>query len=61
MQGCRRTCGHRQLVESYREARDAQAMKAENESLGYDTELASFYDENGKVTFRWWLSQNRAS
>lgn len=59
MTGCRSSCGHKQLVKSYREARDAQEAQAEIEGVGYATETASFYEEKGQITFGWWLQQHR--
>jgi hypothetical protein len=61
MAGCLSTCGHKRLVQSYREARDAQEAQAELEGMGYATETASFHEEHPPVTFGWWLQQNRRS
>jgi hypothetical protein len=61
MVGCRSSCGHKQLVRSYREAREAQSAQAELEGAGYAAETASFFEENPQVTFRMWLVQNRRS
>lgn len=59
VKNCRRTCPHRQSVLAYREAREAQSARAEIEGVGYATETATFYQEHGRITFGWWLQQNK--
>ena len=47
---------HANLVESYRTARRAQDLRAEEWAIGYATELAEFYrTQEQAVTFRAWL------
>lgn len=47
----------REQIRAYCEAREARQAQAELEGLGYATETASFYEENERVTLRWWLQQ----
>lgn len=51
---------HRDLVESYRLAVEAQNARAEAATIGYPTELASYFSPHGgverRLTFREWLT-----
>lgn len=58
MRGCRADCLHRALVEDYRAARERDEIRRDEETIGYATENANYYRENGMVTFRSWLEQN---
>lgn len=55
MAGCSVRCLHRQLVENYRDARDAWESIAEAETHGYATELAEYAEQNPGPTFKVWL------
>ena len=55
MRNCRANCLHRQSVEDYRCARDAQADRAEEAGVGYATETRDFYQQEAKLTFKAWL------
>lgn len=59
MRGCRALCLHRQLVESYREAREVWENEAEDYSIGYATERAIFALENPGPTFKEWLINSK--
>lgn len=49
---------HTELMSVYYSARDAQEQRAEEYSLGYDTELSTFYAEvEPRVTFKAFLTQ----
>ena len=59
---------HAELVQSYRDARDAQEQRADAASQGYASELAGFYGDPGqsradrtetKITFGAWLTSWR--
>ncbi len=51
---------HRDLVEGYRLARDAQLERAQAETLGYGRELAEYFrDTERPLTFRDWLTWSR--
>lgn len=55
MLGCTTRCLHRQLVENYRDARQAWEDQAEAETHGYATELAEYAEANPGPTFKAWL------
>ena len=55
MSGCRIGCGHRALVEGYRQERERQLVLAEARSAGYLTELLEWLESHPLVTFRQWL------
>lgn len=59
MAACASTCGHYQRVKSYREERERQVIRAENQSLGYSTELADWLRDNPLPTFKEFLIQTR--
>ena len=61
MKSCRSGCLHRQLVEDYYAARDAQQDQAEAEGVGYVQETQDFYDQHPKLTFKFWLYGQRQS
>lgn len=48
-------CLHRQLVENYRDARDAWEAQAEAATHGYATELREYAQDNPGPTFKAWL------
>lgn len=53
MLGCRRDCGHRQLVHAYRAAREAAELDREATCAGYAAEEAAY---GPLVTFKTWLT-----
>lgn len=53
MAGCRRDCGHRQLVHAYRAAREAAELDWEAACAGYAAEEA---DYGPLPTFKSWLT-----
>lgn len=53
MVGCRRDCGHRQLVHAYRAAREAAELDREAACAGYAAEKAAY---GPLVTFKTWLT-----
>lgn len=55
MAGCTVRCLHRQLVESYRDARDAWEQQAEAATYGYAAELRDYAAEQPGPTFKAWL------
>ena len=55
----RRSRWHRELMEGYYLAREAQERQAEAEAFGYATELAEFWANNKRITFKTWLIENR--
>lgn len=55
MAGCSTTCLHRQLVESYRDARDAWAAELERTAMGYAAEEREFSAAHPGPTFKAWL------
>lgn len=57
MTGCRRDCGHRQVVQEYRAARAAEEAAQEAACLGYGTEEKLY---GPLLTFRRYIEQ-RAS
>lgn len=59
MRGCAVSCGHRRLVEAYKDERIRQEDIAEAVSLGYDTELAEYLESNPLITFKEWLIGHR--
>lgn len=61
MRGCGATCGHRALVESYRDAVDAWDAAAEAATMGYATELREYAEANPRPTFKQWLEGQRGS
>ena len=62
MRGCRSTCGHRALVEAFRESRITWEQLLEDTACGWETEEAEFREQNPPPTFRQFLEQNgRAS
>lgn len=58
MAGCSLKCRHRQLVEDYRAAREADELKAERQHRGYPTERRQL--AGSLITFKRWLVGNRA-
>ena len=59
MNGCRADCLHRQLVESYRQAREVWEQWKEDETIGYETEGKLFDVEHPGPTFREWLTNTK--
>lgn len=59
MRGCHRKCRHRERIEDYYRARDAQFARAEAVALGYETEMKAYFDpQNGqeqRVVLKDWL------
>lgn len=55
MRGCAASCLHRQLVESYRDARDAWEARREAETHAYATEMAEWAQDHPGPTFKAWL------
>lgn len=53
MAGCRRDCGHRQLVHAYRAAREAAELDREATCAGYAAEEAAY---GPLPTFKAWLT-----
>lgn len=58
MRGCAAGCLHRQLVENYRDARDAWETRLEAETSMYATEMAEWTADNPGPTFKAWLVGN---
>lgn len=48
---------HAELMAEYYAAREAQEQRAQDESAGYATELAEFYEREERVTFKSYLVQ----
>lgn len=57
----RRNAYHDDLMSSYYAAREVQEAEAERMSIGYDTELAEYYETHPRVTFRYWLTEYAAA
>lgn len=54
-----RSAWHRDLMDGYYCAREAQEREAEAVTLNYETELREFYENNPRITFKTWLVENR--
>lgn len=53
---------HKQLMECYYLAREAQALRAEAHALGYATETDEFFAAvEPRVTFKAWLTNQRTN
>ena len=52
-------CGHRAIVEAYRQERQRQEALADDQSLGYATELAEWVRDHPLITFHQWLKGTR--
>lgn len=50
---------HSQLVGGYLDERQRQTLKAEAESNGYATELATYLEAHPLITFKHWLIGSR--
>jgi hypothetical protein len=57
MAGCSISCLHRQTVEEYRAARQAQEEKREQETAMYDAEMAEY---GTIIHFSEWLKKGRS-
>lgn len=55
MKKCPTTCLHKRHVRGYNEERQRQETKAEEDSSGYATELASYLEQHPLLTFKDWL------
>lgn len=55
MRGCAAACLHRQLVENYRDARDAWESTLEDTAKGYAAEEREFSAAHPGPTFKQWL------
>lgn len=62
--GCKVGCLHRDLIEEYYAAREAQSVRAEATTKGYETETRAYFGLDGhraveeRVTFKSWLGQH---
>ena len=54
-----RSVHHFELFQRYREERQRQLAVAEEESLGYSTELQEYTEKHPLITFRDWLIYQR--
>jgi hypothetical protein len=52
-------CGHRAIVDAYRDERLRQEIVAENATLGYPSEYADWLRDCPLITFHQWLKGNR--
>lgn len=59
MAGCKASCLHRALVQSYKDERIRQEDVAEQLSLGYQTEFREYIASHPLITFKEWLVGNR--
>lgn len=56
------SCHHCNLMNGYYAEREAQERRAEDYSLGYETETREFYVEvEPRVTFKQWLIGQRSN
>lgn len=61
MRGCRASCGHRRIVEEYRDERIRQEDIAAEESYGYETELKEWLENHPLITFKEYLMTTNRS
>ena len=62
MAKCKKGCLHRAFVADYRAERDAQAVRAEAVTGGYEAETAEYFGPAGREqrwTFKRWLVTHR--
>lgn len=59
--GCHLRCLHRQMVEEYRNAREAWEIQRDNECVGYRAEMRDYQERNPGPTFKQWLRDRARS
>lgn len=55
MKGCKTMCGHRLIVDTYRQERERQESVAEEVTLGYAREYGEYVRDNPLLTFKNYL------
>lgn len=59
--GCHLRCLHRQMVEEYRNAREAWEIQRDDECVGYKAEERDYQERKPGPTFKKWLLERARS